>query len=157
MPSIKISGSFNKRRPKCVYFYHFYFRTLSVILWNSNKRKTSAPGNLPVNVSPGNSQKSRTDLWRRKTSSYEALFPDFYYSSSQNGWFCQICPNFSPGSEFRPFIEKADGFPDHSSQRVEFHLGLERRQKAVQNIQTFKSLQNRNTSLCITFLCKEFG
>ena len=39
MPYIKISGSFNKGRPKCVCFYYFYFKTLSVILLNSNKRK----------------------------------------------------------------------------------------------------------------------
>ena len=75
------------------------------------------------------------------------MFLDFYNSPSHNGWFCKICPNFAPGSGFQPFIEKAGGFGDHPSQRVELHLGSERHQKAVQNIQAFKAIQNRHTSV----------
>ena len=75
------------------------------------------------------------------------MFLDFYNSPSHNGWFCKICLNFAPGSGFQPFIEKAGGFGDHPSQRVELHLGSERHQKAAQNIQAFKAIQNRHTSV----------
>ena len=55
--------------------------------------------------------------------------------------FVKICPNFAPGSESQPFIEKAGGFGDHPSQKVEGH------QNAVQNMQAFKALQNKHTSV----------
>ena len=142
----KISESFNKRRPKCVYCYCFCFRTLSAILWKSNKSKLV----LLVIYQSKYLLGSLKNQEHRQISNYETLFPDFYYSSSQNGWFCKICPNFYPGSGFQPFIKKAGWFDDHPSQRVELHLGSERHQKAVQNMQFLQSmqvLQNRHTSV----------
>ena len=42
-----------------------------------------------------------------KLVSYETRFPDFYFSSAENGWLCKICCLFSHGNAGnRAFVDK---------------------------------------------------
>ena len=98
----KISESFNKRRPKCVYCYCFCFRTLSPILWNSNKNKLVLLAVYQSKYMLGSLKNQEC----RQISNYETLFPDFYYSSSQNGWFCKFAPTFIQALGFNLSLKK---------------------------------------------------
>ena len=74
-----------------------------------------------------------------KLVSYEIVFPDFYFSSVENGWLCKICCSFSHGNASnRAFVERPD-FSDHlnSNQHILF----------VKNKQCFKEMSNRNANV----------
>ena len=90
----------------------------------------------------------RVDLRVKDNAKYKVMFPDFYFSSSLNGWFCKTCPNFAPGSGMRSFIEKPSGFGDHPSNRFALHLGSKRHLEAVRNMQVYKEFQSR---LCMIY------
>ena len=81
----------------CIFLLFLFYHVDSDFL-EQQQKQTSASSNLPIKVYAEKSQKSRTDLQRKQTFNYETLFPDFYYSFCQNGWFYKICPNFAPGS-----------------------------------------------------------
>ena len=67
-------------------------------------------------------QKLKVDLRVKTTSKYETMFPDFYFSASNNSWYCKTCPNFATGTGLRAFIEKPGGFGDYPGDRVALHL-----------------------------------
>ena len=52
-----------------------------------------------------------------KLVSYEIRFPDFYFSSVENGWLCKICCSFSHGNTGnRAFVEKPRKLGEHPSE-----------------------------------------
>ena len=81
----------------CIFLLFLFYHVDSDFL-EQQQKQTSASSNLPIKVYAEKSQKSRTDLQSKQTFNYETLFPDFYYSFCQNGWFYKICPNFALGS-----------------------------------------------------------
>ena len=117
-----------------------------MILWKSNKSKLLLLAIYP-SWHPLRSLKNQElifDTSIYKTSFYKNLFPYFYPSSSQNGWLCKICPNFTPCSRFQTSIEKVGGLGDHPSQIVEFRI-----RKTLKNW-----LFKIDIHLCIKFLWK---
>ena len=127
--------------------YAFYYNFIIFIISFLEHWQWFSGTTAPVKASTENSQKIENWFSIQKTYNHETLIPDFYYSSSKKCWFCKICTNFTPCSGYWPFIEKAGGFGDHPSQRVDLHLGSERHQKAFENMQAFEALQNRHTSV----------
>ena len=74
------------------------------------------------------------DLRLKSVERYENLFPDFFYSSSKQGWFCKICTSFAPGKKSnRSFIEAPGLFADHPTERSNDHLSSNRHQTALKN------------------------
>ena len=76
---------------------------------------------------------------------YELHFPNFFYSSSLNGWFCKVCTNFAPlGVQERSFIEIPGGFGNHPTDRSSLYLYSKRHQQSVLNKQAFNELCTKN-------------
>ena len=74
-----------------------------------------------------------------KLVSYEIAFPDFYFSSVENGRLCKICCSFShQNASNRAFVDRPD-FSDHlnSNQHI----------LSVKNKQYFKEMSNRNANV----------
>ena len=58
-----------------------------------------------------------------KLVSYEIRFPDFYFSSVENGWLCKICCWFSHGNAGNTaFVDKPGKLGQHLSARFSDHL-----------------------------------
>ena len=50
---------------------------------------------------------------------YELLFPDFYYSNIEKGWYCKICSSFAQSiSGPTSFVNKVGDFGDHANRIV---------------------------------------
>ena len=64
--------------------------------------------------------------------SYEKQFPQFYYSETEDGWYCKICSSFS---DFRitdqAFVNKAGTFGDHPTRRSNKHISSARHQESL--------------------------
>ena len=74
-----------------------------------------------------------------KLVSYEKCFPDFYFSSVENGWLCKICCSFSYGNAGnRAFVDKPGKLEKHPSARFSDHLNSNRHKLSVKNKQCFK-------------------
>ena len=83
-----------------------------------------------------------------KLVSYEIRFPDFYFSSVENGWLCKICCSFSHGNAGnRAFVEKPKKLGEHPSARFSDHLNSNRHKLSVKNKQCFKEMSNRNANV----------
>ena len=79
-----------------------------------------------------------------KLVSYEIRFPDFYFSSVENGWLCKICCSFSHGNAGnRAFVEKPKKLGEHPSARFSDHLNSNRHKLSVKNKQCFKEMSNK--------------
>ena len=118
----------------------------------SNLLESSNAESLHANKSSCNNEetpakKPKVDLRIKSIERYESLFPDFYFSSSQNGWFCKICSSFAVGTGQRHFIEQAGQFADHPSERANDHLKTIRHQTAVKNKQAFDELAKRDSNV----------
>ena len=106
----------------------------------------------PLNTDTGylsalETQKLKVYLRVKTTSKYETMFPYFYFSASNNGWYCKTCPNFASGTGLRAFIEKPGGFGDHPGDRVALHLNSKRHMDTVKNKQTYKEVQAKYSSV----------
>ena len=78
--------------------------------------------------------------------SYEHLF---YYSFSDEGWFCKVCTAFAAGPDGkRAFIDKpAKNVKDHPTQRFNEHLKTDRHQHSVKNKHTYDEMSKRNLNV----------
>ena len=89
-----------------------------------------------------------TDVKKSKESkpvSYEIRFPDFYYSSVENGQLCKICCSFFHGNtNNRAFVDKPGKLGKHPSARFSDHLNPNRHKLSMKNNQCFKEMSNRN-------------
>ena len=93
------------------------------------------------------SKKFKADLRIKSIEQYESLFPNFYFSSSQNGWFCKICSSFAVGTGQRHFIEVPGQFANHPMERSNDHIKTNRHQTAVKNKQAFQELAKRDSNV----------
>ena len=83
-----------------------------------------------------------------KLVSYEIRFPDFYFSSVENGWLCKICCSFShENAGNRAFVEKPRKLGELPSARFSDHLNSNRHKLSVKNKQCFKEMSIRNTNV----------
>ena len=83
-----------------------------------------------------------------KLVSYEIAFPDFYFSSVENGWLCKICCSFSYGNAGnRAFVDKPGKLEKHPSARFSDHLNSNRHKLSVKNKHCFKEMSNRNANV----------
>ena len=90
----------------------------------------------------------KTDLRGKSTRNYEIQFPDFYYSESEDGWFCKTCVSFaSSARDERPFIDTPGGFGDHPSHRAALHLASARHKQSILNKQAFNELRNNHSKV----------
>ena len=101
---------------------------------------------------PSKPQSSATyDVKKSKESklvSYEIRFPDFYFSSVENGWLCKICCSFSHGNaDNRAFVDKPGKLEEHPSARFSDPLNSNRHKLSVKNKQCFKEMFNRNANV----------
>ena len=79
---------------------------------------------------------------------YELQFPDFYYTSSMDGWFCKTCSSFAPKSgKEKAFIDITGRFGDHPSDRAFLHLNSKRHKLSVLNKQAFDELRKNHTDV----------
>ena len=83
-----------------------------------------------------------------KLVSYEIRFPDFYFSSVENGWLCKICCSFSHGNASnRAFVDKQGKLVEHPSAKFSDHLNPNCHKLSVKNKQYFKEMSNRNANV----------
>ena len=83
-----------------------------------------------------------------KLVSYEIRFPDFYFSSVENGWLCKICCSFSHGNAgYRAFVDRPGKLWEHPSARFSDHLNSNCHTLFVKNKQCFKKMSNRNANV----------
>ena len=73
-----------------------------------------------------------------KLVSFEIRFPDFYFSSVENGWFCKMFFIFSA------LVARPGKLGEHTSARFSDHLNSDRHKLSVKNKQCFKEMSNRN-------------
>ena len=98
---------------------------------------------------PSERKVEKDDLRRKSTQKYELQFPDFYYTSSMDGWFCKTCSSFAPKSgKERAFIDIPGGFGDHPSDRAALHLNSKCHKLSVLNKQAFDELRKNHTDVC---------
>ena len=97
---------------------------------------------------PSERQVKKDDLRRKSTQKYELQFPDFYYTSSMDGWFCKTCSSFAPKSgKERAFIDIPGGFRDHPSDRAALHLKSKCHKLSVLNKQAFYELRKNHADV----------
>ena len=83
-----------------------------------------------------------------KLVSNEIRFPDFYFSSVENGWLCKICCLFSHGNAGnRAFADKPGKLGKHPSARFSDHFNSNRHTLSVKNKQCFQEMSNRNANV----------
>ena len=101
---------------------------------------------IPV---PSKRKVNKDDLHRKSKQEYELHFPDFYYTSSMDGWFCKTCSSLAlkSGKE-RAFIDITGGFGDHPSYRAALHLNSKCHKLSVLNKQAFDELRKNHTDVC---------
>ena len=76
--------------------------------------------------------------------SYKKLSPQFYYSATENCWYCKICLSFSDiRITDKTFINKADTFGDHPTCRSNKHLSSARHQESLKNRQAYDELSKK--------------
>ena len=94
------------------------------------------------------SQNKGKDIRIKSTSRYETLFPDFYFSSAENGWLCKTCNSFAHGpAGNRAFIDKPGNVGDHPTERFTDHLKSKRHLISVKNKQGYIEMSKRNTNV----------
>ena len=93
---------------------------------------TPSPTALSIDLPSKKITKTR-DIRLKSTEKYETLFPDFYFSASQNGWMCKICTTFATGQGHRAFIERPGNIGDHPTERFSDHLKTKRHKDALSN------------------------
>ena len=83
-----------------------------------------------------------------KLVSYGIWFPDFYFSSVENGWLCKICCSFSHGNAGnRAFVDKPGKLGEHPLARFSDHLNSNCHKASMKNKQCFKKTSNRNANV----------
>ena len=83
-----------------------------------------------------------------KLALYEICFPNFYFSSVENGWLCKICCLFSHGNAGnRAFADKPGKLGKHPSARFSDHFNSNRHTLSVKNKQCFQEMSNRNANV----------
>ena len=89
-----------------------------------------------------------SDLRKMSHKSYEKQFPQFYYSATEDGWYCKICSSFSDiRITDQAFVNKAGTFGDHPSCRSNKHLSSARHQESLKNKQAYDELSKKNTNV----------
>ena len=97
---------------------------------------------------PSERKVKKDDLRRKSTQKCELQFPDFYYTSSMDGWFCKTCSSFAPKSgKEKAFIDIPRGFGDHSSDRAALHQNSKHHKLSVLNKQAFDELRKNYTDV----------
>ena len=83
-----------------------------------------------------------------KLVSYEIRFPDFYFSSVENGWLCKICCSFSHGNAGNTaFVDKPGKLGQHLSARFSDPLNSNCQKLSVTNKQCCKEISIRNANV----------
>ena len=99
--------------------------------------------NSEQQIASSPTKKPKTDFIDLSLSKnkYELLFPDFYYSNIEKGWYCIICSLFAQ-SIFGPtsFVNKVGDFGDHPNRTVSRHLSSSRHQNGVKINRLLKNL-----------------
>ena len=74
--------------------------------------------------------------------SYEKQFPQFYYSATEDGWYCKICSSFSNiRITDQAFVNKAGTFGNHPTNRSNKHLSSARHQERLRNKQAYQCVE----------------
>ena len=107
---------------------------------------TPLPTALSINL-PSKKNKKTKDIRLKSTEKYETLFPDFYFSASQNGWICKICISFATGQGDRAFIERPGNIDDHPTERFIDHLKTKQHKDALSNRTAYLEMCNRGTDV----------
>ena len=83
--------------------------------------KTSA--NASKKLQPPPKKLKHGDIRIKSSIEYEQQFPDFYFSSAQNGYFCKIFTAFALGEKTgkRAFMDKSGKIGDHPTERFNEH------------------------------------
>ena len=107
---------------------------------------TPSPTALSIDL-PSKKITKTKDIRLKSTEKYETLFPDFYFSASQNGWMCKICTSFATGQGDRAFIERPGNVGDHLTERFTDHLKTKRHKDALSNRTAYLEMCNRGTDV----------
>ena len=114
----------------------------SLVSNNDNIFDSLSSDEDPISESPSN------DLRRRNIPSYENIYPEFYYSTLEKGWYCKICTSFSTNvASSRPFVTKVGNFGDHPTRRTNQHLNSSHHLECVKNKQAFDELSKKKTDV----------
>ena len=81
------------------------------------------------------------------TKSYNHLFPDFFYSASQQGWLCKTCSSFAAGAGSRTFVEKPGSLGEHPTARFTEHCQSTRHETAMKNKSAYSEMAKRDTNV----------
>lgn len=74
----------------------------------------------------------KTDLCQKSSRHYKIQFPDFYYSVSDDGWFCENCASFASSTrDKRAFTDKPGGIGEHTSHEAALPLGSARHKQSI--------------------------
>ena len=107
---------------------------------------TPSPTALSIDL-PSKKITKTKDIRLKSTEKYETLFPDFYFSASQNGWMCKICTTFANGQDDRAFIERPGNIGDHPTERFTDHLKTKGHKDALSNRMAYLEMCNRGTDV----------
>ena len=103
---------------------------------------------LPKNYCSANQSSATPDVKKSKEfklALYEICFPNFYFSSVENGWLCKICCLFSHGNA--GFADKQRKLGEHPSARFSDHFNSNCHKLSVKNKQCFQEMSNRNANV----------
>ena len=133
------------------WFQHCYmFHRLSFPIQTTS---TSAVAIIPSSFSPSSIKKppKRTtnpkNFRIKSTEKYGILFPDFYYSTSKNGWISKICSSFATEKDDQAFVKRPGNIGDNPTERFTNHLKTKRRKEATKNKTTYLEMCNRGTNV----------
>ena len=103
---------------------------------------------------PSERKVEKDDLHRKSTQKYELQFPDFYYTSSMDGWFCKTCSSFVAKSGKELLLTYPEGLEiDYPSDRAALHLNSKRHKLSVLNKQAFDELRKNHRRLQYVSRC----
>ena len=80
--------------------------------------------NSEQQVGSSSTKKHKTNFINLSLSkkNYGELFPDFYYSNIEKGWYCKFCSSFAQSiSGPTSFVNKFGEFGDHPNRPVSRH------------------------------------
>ena len=92
-------------------------------------------------------QASGSDLQKTSTESYERIFPDFFYSASQQGWLCKTCTSFAAGTGSQAFVEKPGSLGEHPTARFTEHCQSTRHETAMKNKSAYSEMAKHDTNV----------
>ena len=91
---------------------------------------------------------SSQDLRKRSREEEERLYPQFYFNSCENGWYCKICSTFAPPVMTATlFVNKAGTFGDHPTCNANRHLQTQHHKDAISNKLAFNNLSKWRTDV----------